>query len=66
MEKVFLHSSRGFQILQSSEQFNKISIGMAFCKRIVEKHLGTIVAKSVKGAGVGFTVFFPINQSSES
>lgn len=59
-------SSRVFQILQRSEQFNKISIGMAFCKRIVEKHLGTIVAKSVKGAGVGFTVFFPTNQSSES
>ena len=59
-------SSRIFQILQRSEQFNKISIGMAFCKRIVEKHLGTIVAKSVKGAGVGFTVFFPMNQSFTS
>lgn len=59
-------SSRVFQILQRSEQFNKISIGMAFCKRIVEKHFGTIVAKSVKGSGVGFTVFFPMNHSPES
>lgn len=58
--------SRIFQILQKSEQFNKISIGMAFCKIIVEKHLGTIVAKSVKGSGVGYTIFFPMKQSTES
>ena len=59
-------SSLVFQILQKSAQFNKISIGMAFCKRIVEKHLGTIVAKSVKGKGVGFTVFFPMNRPASS
>lgn len=58
-------SSLVFQILQKSAQFNKISIGMAFCKRIVEKHMGTIVAKSVKGAGVGYTIFFPINQTEQ-
>lgn len=55
-------SSMVFQILQKSAQFNKISIGMAFCKRIVEKHMGTIVAKSVKGTGVGYTIFFPMHQ----
>ncbi len=55
-------SSLVFQILQKSVQFNKVSIGMAFCKRIVEKHLGSIVAKSVKGAGVGYTIFFPANR----
>lgn len=59
-------SSLVFQILQKSEQFNKISIGMAFCKRIVEKHLGTIVAKSVKGSGVGFTIFFPMSPTFKS
>lgn len=52
-------SSLVFQILQKSAHFNKINIGMAFCRRIVEKHMGSIVAKSVKGAGVGYTVFFP-------
>lgn len=55
-------SSMVFQILQKSVQFNKISIGMAFCKRIVEKHMGTIVVKSVKGTGVGYTIFLPIHQ----
>ena len=54
-------SSLVFQILQKSAQFNKINIGMAFCKRIVERHSGTIVAKSVKGTGVGYTIFFPAN-----
>lgn len=59
-------SSLVFQILQKSTQFNKISIGMAFCKRIVERHLGTIVAKSVKGTGVGYTIFFPMNRSGDT
>lgn len=52
-------SARMFQILQKSVQFNKISIGLAFCKRIIEKHMGTIVAKSVRNAGVGYTIFLP-------
>lgn len=52
-------SSLVFQILQKSAHFNKINIGMAFCRRIVEKHMGSIVAKSVKGNGVGYTIFFP-------
>ncbi|WP_264554351.1 ATP-binding protein [Flavobacterium sp. N503310] len=58
-------SSLVFQILQKSAQFNKVSIGMAFCKRIVEKHMGTIMAKSVKGSGVGYTIFFPANRPSD-
>ncbi len=58
-------SSLVFQILQKSAQFNKISIGMAFCKRIIEKHLGTIVAKSVKGKGVGYTILLPHNKPQD-
>jgi len=54
-------SARMFQILQKSVQFNKISIGLAFCKRIIEKHMGTIVAKSVRNTGVGYTIFMPSN-----
>ena len=61
-EGFLTNSSLIFQILQKSAQFNKISIGMAFCKKIVEKHSGTIVAKSVKGVGVGYTIFFPTKQ----
>lgn len=52
-------NARMFQILQKSVQFNKISIGLAFCKRIIEKHMGTIVAKSVRNTGVGYTIFLP-------
>jgi len=55
-------SSKMFQILQKSAHFNKISIGLAFCKKIVEKHQGTIVAKAVKGSGVGYTIFFPVKR----
>ena len=52
-------STKMFKIIQKSVQFNQISMGLAFAKRIVEKHYGSIVAKSVKGKGVGYTILFP-------
>jgi sigma-B regulation protein RsbU (phosphoserine phosphatase) len=61
-----IDSSKIFKIIQKSEQFNKISIGLAFCKRIVEKHSGSIVAKSVKEKGIGYTIFLPIKNPTET
>lgn len=52
-----------FKIIQKSAQFNKISIGLAFCKRIVEKHHGFMVAKLVKEKGIGYTMFFPLHKA---
>jgi len=57
-------TSKVFKIIQKSVQFNQVSIGLAFCKRIVEKHFGNIVAKSVKGKGVGYTIFIPVKKPS--
>jgi len=59
-------SARMFQNIQKSVQFNKISIGMAFCKSIIEKHMGTIVAKSVRNAGGGYTIFLPFTNAGNS
>lgn len=59
-------SARMFQILQKSVQFNKISIGLAFCKRIIEKHMGTLVAKSVRNTGVGYTIFLPGSNAGDA
>ncbi|GGG43628.1 hypothetical protein GCM10010976_13940 [Bizionia arctica] len=53
------------EIIKESEHFNKINIGLAYCKQIVEKHSGTIVATSKKGAGVNYTILLPILDSSE-
>lgn len=53
-------SEKIFRIIQKSAQFNQVSMGLAYCKRIVEKHSGNIVAKSVREKGVGYTIFLPI------
>lgn len=37
-------------------------IGLAICKRIVERHGGSIMAKSVQGEGSTFTVILPLFQ----
>ncbi|RZJ29563.1 MAG: HAMP domain-containing histidine kinase [Flavobacterium sp.] len=57
--------SKVFTIVQKSAQFNQISIGLAYCKRIIEKHSGNIVAKSVKEKGIGYTIFLPVKSEVE-
>ena len=48
------------KIIQKSEQFNKVSIGLAYSKQIVEKHSGAMEVKSLKGKGVSYTILFPL------
>ncbi len=56
-------ASKVFTIFQRGEQFDKISPGLAYCRRIVELHYGTIIAKSIRGKGAGFTIFIPVNRN---
>lgn len=56
-------SSLVFKIFQRGEQFDSISPGLAYCRRIVELHHGTIIAKSITGQGAGFTIFIPLKQN---
>lgn len=55
-----------FKIFQRAEQFDGISPGLAYCRRIVELHHGTIIAKSVTGKGTGFTVLIPMKKLPEN
>jgi len=56
-------SSVVFKIFQRGEQFDRISPGLAYCRKIVELHQGTIIAKSIRGKGAGFTIFIPMKQN---
>ncbi|MBR9846728.1 MAG: HAMP domain-containing histidine kinase [Algicola sp.] len=47
------------KIIKKSELFNKVNIGLAYCKQIVEKHSGIMEAHSVKGKGVYYTILIP-------
>tara|TARA_R110002074_G_scaffold161480_11_gene319550 strand:- start:18664 stop:19788 length:1125 start_codon:yes stop_codon:yes gene_type:complete len=67
---IYTDNSLGFnhkldRIIQKAEHFNKVNIGLAYCKQIVEKHLGIKEAKSVRGEGVSYTILFPFDPEIE-
>jgi PAS domain S-box-containing protein len=54
-----------FQRLHGRSEFEGTGIGLAICRKIVERHNGTIVASGVPGAGALFTVTLPHRQPQE-
>src|SRR5260221_1283553 len=54
-EKIFMI----FQRLHSRTEYRGTGIGLALCKKIVEKHHGHIEAKGEPGKGATFTVILP-------
>jgi signal transduction histidine kinase len=58
-EKIF----QIFQRLNAKAQYPGSGIGLAICKKIVEKHNGLIFAKSLPEKGATFTVILPEKQS---
>jgi signal transduction histidine kinase len=48
-----------FDRLNTKNEYEGTGIGLAFCKRIVENHGGTIAASSEPGKGAEFTVVIP-------
>ena len=51
-----------FQRLHGRSEYEGTGIGLAICKRITERHHGSIRAKSEVGKGATFTVTLPIKQ----
>jgi PAS domain S-box-containing protein len=52
----------GFKRLNNRQLYSGTGIGLALCKKIVERHGGTIEASSKPGVGTSFTIFLPLHQ----
>jgi chemotaxis family two-component system sensor kinase Cph1 len=50
-----------FERLHGKEQYQGVGMGLAICMKIVERHGGTITAKSSPGKGSVFIVTLPLN-----
>lgn len=49
-----------FQRLHGRQEYEGTGIGLAVCRRIVDRHKGSITAKSKPGEGATFTVQLPV------
>lgn len=54
-----------FQRLHGRKQYEGTGIGLAVCRKIVERHNGSITAKSAPGRGATFIVTLPMRRASE-
>jgi signal transduction histidine kinase/ActR/RegA family two-component response regulator len=52
--------------LNSKDKYEGTGLGLALCKKIVERHHGEITASGTKGKGATFTVVLPLTQTEQS
>lgn len=51
-----------FQRLHGGNEFAGTGIGLALCRKIVERHGGTLTAQSMPGEGASFIVILPVGR----
>lgn len=61
-EKIF----KMFERLHGRMEYEGSGIGLAVCRKIVERHGGTIAATSTAGQGATFTVTLPVTQATSA
>ena len=55
-----------FTRLNSKDKYDGTGLGLALCKKIVQRHHGTIVATSEDGKGAAFSLVLPVVQPATS
>jgi PAS domain S-box-containing protein len=55
-----------FQRLHTRQQFQGTGIGLSICKKIVERHRGSIYAEGIPGVGSTFTITLPLHQPTHN
>ncbi len=53
-----------FTRLNSKDKYEGTGLGLSLCKKIVERHNGTIVATGSKGVGATFVITLPLQQKA--
>jgi len=54
-----------FQRLHGRSAYEGTGIGLAICRKIADRHIGSITAKSAPGQGATFVVTLPLKQKTE-
>lgn len=52
-----------FQRLHGRNEYEGTGIGLSVCKKIIERHGGSVTARSRPGCGASFTVTLPVRQT---
>lgn len=60
MDKIFAV----FQRLHGRTEYEGTGVGLAVCRRIIDRHHGTITARSQPGKGATFSVRLPVKQAA--